>query len=231
MTIVYSYHSKTGEYLTQVIARSDPLEGKPLVAAYATLEQPPMVKENEVAVFKNNHWIVLPDYRGIEYWLPDGTKHQIKDIGVLEPTEAMHTPPQVALKKIKQQISKQLKSISNVAREKVSSYSGKYALMGWNDKIQRGQRVLEDSATDLEIAILQMECEARGNNETPKMLASKHIEYYKTLAKNLAIIDGAEFKVLTEVKTKRSEKVLSNLVQVFQEKVNQIVEDCERLVI
>ncbi len=64
---VYDYNPSTGEYLGIGIAQKSPLEpGIYLIPANATSDAPPPTEINEVAVFRNKTWQIIPDYRGQE---------------------------------------------------------------------------------------------------------------------------------------------------------------------
>lgn len=85
---IYNYDEKTKEYLSTTIAEADPeetkLKGKfvPLIPANATLIDLPEYGENEIPVFKNENWVVQPDYRKIFYKVDDNLSVQdIKTIG------------------------------------------------------------------------------------------------------------------------------------------------------
>ena len=93
MTTIYNYHPTTSEYLNATTARLDPLESKPLIPAHATIEKPPAVKENQAAVFESGGWQIVSDYRGANYWLPDGSVHTIIELGEELPPEALNEKP------------------------------------------------------------------------------------------------------------------------------------------
>ncbi len=62
---IYNYHPDTKEYTGESKPQQDPMQsGKFLIPAYATIDPPPKVGTNKVAIRDSNKWIVLPDYRG-----------------------------------------------------------------------------------------------------------------------------------------------------------------------
>ena len=76
MTVyIYEYDKNTFEYLGKKVAEADPeetkLKGKfvPLIPRFTTLEAPPSVKDEQVAVWGNGKWVVKKDYRN--YFLVD----------------------------------------------------------------------------------------------------------------------------------------------------------------
>lgn len=92
--IVYNYRAETGEYAGQEHADTDPLQaGEFLVPAYATPAEPPEASESECAVFSGGRWSLVPDWRGHVYWLPDGSRHEITELGAEPPTEALDEAP------------------------------------------------------------------------------------------------------------------------------------------
>jgi hypothetical protein len=91
---IYNYHPYTGEFVSAGFADEDPVDlGNWLIPAYAVTVKPPVVGQNEVAVWDGNAWLVKQDFRGTEYWLPDGTRAVIKVIGDVVPADASTTPP------------------------------------------------------------------------------------------------------------------------------------------
>ncbi|MFN3881492.1 MAG: hypothetical protein ACK4L8_08705 [Nitrincola lacisaponensis] len=94
MKKIWNYCSITGEKLGFGIADESPLEpGEYLVPANATLIEPPETDQNQAAVFNGNEWHVITDYRGHIYWLEDGSKHEISELGIEPPADALSEPP------------------------------------------------------------------------------------------------------------------------------------------
>lgn len=91
---IYNYHPETGEYLGKEDADESPLEpGKFLVPAHATKKKPPIVDDHQMPVFSEGQWSVVPDLRGFDYWLPDGSKHRVMALGEALPDEALTEDP------------------------------------------------------------------------------------------------------------------------------------------
>lgn len=59
----------------------------------SSLISPPCVNDNEVAVLEGKQWVVRPDFRGVRYWLGDGTEYHIISIGCDLPSGCITTPP------------------------------------------------------------------------------------------------------------------------------------------
>jgi hypothetical protein len=80
---------------------------------FALEEAPPETGDNEIAVAKDDlsGWLVKPYFVGTKYWLPDGSKHIITEIGVVPPEDAVFEDPnadQIIIDSFKTQIQKRL---------------------------------------------------------------------------------------------------------------------------
>ncbi|WP_306168632.1 hypothetical protein [Halomonas sp. MMSF_3323] len=71
----------------------DPMSGQPKVPGSAIVEPPPSVAAREAAQAVNGDWRIVPDWRGHVYWLSDGTRHEIIELGVEPPAEALNEAP------------------------------------------------------------------------------------------------------------------------------------------
>jgi len=100
---IYHYDKINGEAIGVSDARLDPLETKKqgqdvfLIPAKVTIDAPPPVAANEVAVFNGITWDTEEDFRGVVYWLPDRSKHTITKIGELKPGNALDKEPPVVI--------------------------------------------------------------------------------------------------------------------------------------
>jgi len=66
---IHNYHKLTGEYLSTVDARPDPLEmGQFLTPANATDVDLPTSQANKAPVFNGTGWDMVDDYRGEKYY-------------------------------------------------------------------------------------------------------------------------------------------------------------------
>lgn len=91
---IHHFSRTTSEYLGKSTARPDPLSaGDFLVPAYSTPAPAPASGKNEVAVFEKGAWVIKPDFRGTVYWLADGSRHTIAEIGALKPAGALGEAP------------------------------------------------------------------------------------------------------------------------------------------
>ena len=91
----YRYNPDTLEYEHPVTCQPNPARlGEFLIPPSATELKPPSAGGHKVAVFQsdNSNWTVKPDYRGTEYWLPDGSQHKIEHIGEVPPDNALDQP-------------------------------------------------------------------------------------------------------------------------------------------
>lgn len=93
----YRYNPETFEYEHPVICQDNPVRPeKFLIPPSSTPKKPSAAGEKQIAVFdvQADQWSIKPDYRGIEYWLPDGTHHKIETIGETPPDNALYQQPE-----------------------------------------------------------------------------------------------------------------------------------------
>lgn len=95
---IWHLNPTTNEYLEPGLADESPLEpGVYLIPAHATTVEPPPVNDREAAICVDGVASVVPDWRGYRYWLPDGSRHAIHELGIVPPGEATEFAPLVAL--------------------------------------------------------------------------------------------------------------------------------------
>ena len=213
MNTIYHYHPQTGEFLNKAEASLDPVEQKPMVPAFATDLKPPKVPDNQKAVFIDDAWQVVSDYRETEYWLEDGSRTVISELGIVPPEGALFSPP---MDNVKNHANKKMADFFTEFRAKFAEDADQYKLAGWNDKAQRARRVLNNTASDADIAILQTECAKRGNDETPQALAQKQAAKAQAFANAVAIIDGMEAAALATIESQSNENALSAVLNQLQ---------------
>jgi hypothetical protein len=96
MSTAYLYDRETGEYLGGIEADLDPLEGQPLLPAWATWDAPPTPGSGESAVFDRaaDAWMVVADARGQRAWSKtDGTEQVVTALGPLPADWTTAEPP------------------------------------------------------------------------------------------------------------------------------------------
>lgn len=66
-----------------------------LPAGYSLIEPPQKTEKYQAQVINTitGEWSLMPDYRGIKYWMPDGKSGVINSIGSKVPDGAIITPP------------------------------------------------------------------------------------------------------------------------------------------
>lgn len=93
MNILHHFSSANGAFIGASEARLDPLDKTPMVPGHSTLSAPPEPGADQIARWDGETWVIVADRRGEEYWLPDGTRHLIDEIGVDLPSGALPAPP------------------------------------------------------------------------------------------------------------------------------------------
>lgn len=91
----YNYSKVINEYIDKTESKLDPLESRAqykkiyLNPAFSTKKEPPELKENEVAIFQDDNWIIKSDYRKQKFYKKD-TKEEIiiTEIGI-EPDDSL----------------------------------------------------------------------------------------------------------------------------------------------
>ncbi|PSJ23569.1 hypothetical protein CVH10_01515 [Halomonas sp. ND22Bw] len=71
----------------------DPMRREPRIPAGATGIEPPATGANEAGRWTGEAWEVVADWRGHVYWLVDGSRHEITELGVEPPAEALDEAP------------------------------------------------------------------------------------------------------------------------------------------
>lgn len=90
---IYHYDRSTGEYIGQGVADLDPLEGKPMVPAHATVDVPPPVRKGFANVYNAGVWVQVPDNRGKIYDTLTGEGEIWQRLGAIPPDKTALAPP------------------------------------------------------------------------------------------------------------------------------------------
>lgn len=111
-----------GYYIGPIACQPDPHdENNWWNPANSFPEAPPETGPYEVAKRVGTAWVVLPDYRGFEYWLADRTRHVITQAEVLPPAGYLTvdpgpTPEQIAAELQREALGLLNKSDQTIAR-------------------------------------------------------------------------------------------------------------------
>ena len=120
---IYNYDPQTHEHIGTSQADPDPmLPDHWLVPAYATTLKPPLTEEKKIAVFVDDQWIVRADFRGVQYWLKDGSLHTIDRIDISPPENALFEPP-VSVKQKRLSICRSIDATAGAARTRFATNS------------------------------------------------------------------------------------------------------------
>ena len=94
--VLYAYSPVTGEYIGTCVADPSPLEpGVWLYPACTTDVEPPQTGDREAAIWTGEAWQVVPDWRGHIYFTQDGERHEITELGIAPPDDALDEPPPI----------------------------------------------------------------------------------------------------------------------------------------
>lgn len=79
---------------TAKFARPDPMTpGEYLISGGCVTIVPPALGANEAAQWLDGTWKVVPDFRGLTYWLADRSTHTVSDVGVTPPAGYLTADP------------------------------------------------------------------------------------------------------------------------------------------
>lgn len=93
MKTYYLYDESTGEYLRSYDAQESPFVSGQYIAPIHSVDEPPAFAPNTRPVRQNGAWVNVPDHRGAVYYLPDGSRHEITELGAVPPLDALVSPP------------------------------------------------------------------------------------------------------------------------------------------
>lgn len=94
--IGYSYNIATGEFESEEFVYLEKSTGNYPHAHNVTFIKPPKTEENQVAVFRNGNWIIMPDYRGKSIYNKSGDSiGEISYIGEIRKEDIIESPPEV----------------------------------------------------------------------------------------------------------------------------------------
>lgn len=93
-TPIYNFDKVTGEFLSETYARVDPMdEDRVLLPMYATFTAPPKTKKKEKAIWNEDKWQIVPDYRGEEVSAQDESgRTMVIDLLGVKPKDVIFEP-------------------------------------------------------------------------------------------------------------------------------------------
>lgn len=164
-------------------APTDPMRETPRIPRGATSVQRPDTGEHEEAVFHfdENAWEVVADYRGHVYYTADGEKHEITELGIEPPADALDEAPPEALADV---ASRKRREIEN-ARDAAIDDGFTHTFGDTNDVVQTRQRDREN-LTGLAVSA------QRHPDKTFQFRAKSNATYELTAYDMLALADAAQ---------------------------------------
>ncbi|MBN4079001.1 hypothetical protein JYT96_03275, partial [Gammaproteobacteria bacterium AH-315-C21] len=155
------------------------------------------------------------------YWLPDKTEHTITELGVEPPADALYDgPPPPTFEEIQQNILLQVTSMASRTRAAVAENADQYKVAGWLNKEMRARRILDSTATAIDLTVQGIESAQRGKSETAEILAQKQLLRADALGQAVALIDGLEESTLEAVAAATTETAanaaLMTLISTFE---------------
>lgn len=93
MKTVYLYDPSTGEYIRDYIAQESPMQPGEFIAPTHSVDDAPLFVPGTHPVLQNGSWVNVPDHRGTIYYLADGSRHEVTELGFELPAGATLAPP------------------------------------------------------------------------------------------------------------------------------------------
>lgn len=90
---IYNYDGVSGVFVSESTAQENPKhKGQYLMPPNSTIIPPPSYNKNEIPVFKNSYWKIIPDYRGSRIINTETLElSYMKNIGDLESDEMLYS--------------------------------------------------------------------------------------------------------------------------------------------
>ncbi|KAA0011188.1 DUF4376 domain-containing protein [Billgrantia pellis] len=110
----------------------DPMSRQPKVPGSAMTEAPPPIGEHEAARAIGSAWEVVADWRGHVYWTVDGQRHEITELGLEPPADALDEEPPELLERL----AARKRSEIDQARDAAFAAGLNYTIAGEPDVIQ-----------------------------------------------------------------------------------------------
>ncbi|MAY70780.1 MAG: hypothetical protein CME82_04905 [Halomonas sp.] len=165
----------------------DPMSGQPKVPGNAMTEAPPATGENQAAKVVDGSWQVVADWRGHVYWLADSSRHEIRELGVEPPADALAEAPPEPLEDLADR-----KRAVIEAGLAAALYAGMLYTMpdGTDDVVQTRP---EDEPNLLGLAIEARDLRAAGETDASQVLrAQSNTLYAMTPAQMIDVTDAAK---------------------------------------
>lgn len=147
-----------GAWTVRLLPAAPSTSTPPAAPTLATAENKPEIGANEVAVIVSGQWQVLPDFRGETYWLADGSRHDITEIGETVPAEGLTSPPAPpppaapTLAQVLNQQAAMLQAAYMVAIQQPVSFTTAAGVTKTFDADTDSQRTLQTAAQGYEMA-------------------------------------------------------------------------------
>ncbi len=165
----------------------DPMSGQPKVPGSAMTEAPPATGKHEAAKVVDGAWQVVPDWRGHTYWLADGSRHEISELGVEPPADALDEAPPESLENLADR-----KRAAIEAGLASALYAGMLYTMpdGTDDVVQTRP---EDEPNLLGLAIEARDLRDAGETDAGQVLRAQSNKLYAmTPPQMIAVTDAAK---------------------------------------
>ncbi|MDF9433019.1 DUF4376 domain-containing protein [Chromohalobacter israelensis] len=166
-------------------APRDPMRGEPRVPRGAMVVEPPETGDHEVArAVDSETWEVVADWRGHVYYTADGRRHEITELGVEPPADALDEAPPEPL----EDVAARKRDEIEIARDEAIAAGFEHAFGDATDTVQMRQRDREN--------IMGLAVSAQRNPEsTFEFRAESNAKYQLTADEMLELAEAAQAHV------------------------------------
>jgi len=165
-------------------APKDPMRGTPRIPAGATNFSPPETGKHGAARWAGDTWEIVPDYRGKVYYTSDGERHEINELGIEPPDNALDGAPPEPLADLATKKKREIES----ARDAAINEGFTHTFSDGGDIVKTRERDREN-LTGLAVSA------QRHTDRTFYFRAESNTTYELSAANVLALADAAQTHV------------------------------------
>lgn len=218
--IVYSYDKVTHEYLGEIYADIDHVDGSVLLPAYASEVKPAIPSKNNFKmVFESGAWVEKVDKRGSEYWLADGTHAVISELGVRRPQGSLTSKPDVrTLAETKAQAIKKINRLYKSTLTSLNEFSTPEERETWVVRAEACRAKVSDTLAPDADQLEMLQTEATLQGLSVGQVARRFLRRYRRYQKAIGLCEGLKEKGKSKInRCTTKEDVATKLSEVIAE--------------
>lgn len=223
---IYNFHPITRELISEGKAEKSPLDDTYLIPANATDHAPTInPNENEVLVLNDegDRWSRIKDFRGQFYWLENGTKVEILELGHEIPENALFEEPdtrsldeakQEAVAKVDQSHAEFLRNLTgNATIEERDT---------WQAKALACEAISSGTASEIQTEMIATEAQIMG--EEIETLITKILTRYGAYQKLIGLASGLKRKTQATIDQCTTKEQIDQVLEQSSQQADQYVQ-------